>query len=418
MQRQKERRVVVTGYGSLSSLGNSANEIWDAITNYNVGYKHISHEDENIVAKYFGIIDTSLPLKRIPKSIRKFTPKFAKLGLLAAQEALNMAFESDASLDDAYDPFQRGVIFGTGWGGQDDTVNCSNLYNEERMASPFANIMGMHSVGTAAISLRWNLRGYQNTPVAACATGNIAIGDAYEIIRSGRAEMMLAGGGESIRDLFNVWSVDILGALSKEQTDVRKACAPFSLNRSGFVMSEGAAVLCIENYESAIQRGATLFAEIVGYGNYSDAYDITAPAEDIQARSLSIREACRSNRISPSDIDYVNAHGTSTPANDVNETNSLKDALGGFAYNIPISSTKSYTGHLVAGAGSLESIFCIKSIETGMIPATIHLDNPDPECDLNYVPNTHLFDQKVDVALNVNYGFGGANSALIFQRCV
>jgi len=274
----------------------------------------------------------------------------------------------------------------------------------------------MPNVATAAISMHWNLRGYQNTPVAACATGSIAIGDAFEKIRSGKARMMLAGGGESITQGFSVWSIDTLRALSKEQEDIRKACCPFSADRSGFVLSEGAAVLCLEDYESAVSRGANILAEITGYGSYSDARDITSPAEDMLARIQCVRAALQQAGLQPDGLQYINAHGTSTQLNDLNETNTLKLALGDAAKRIPASSTKSYTGHLIAAAGAMESIFSIRTLETGMMPATIHLDRADPACDLDYIPHEHRHSASIEHVMNINYGFGGANSALIFSK--
>lgn len=417
MDHKFSRRVVITGYGAVSSLGNSVDEIWNSIVHYRVGYQRETFSDPNIVAKYFGFIHNAPSTAKFPKSLMKCLPEFAKLGLVAADEAVAMAFGEKGNLDDFYDPFERGLIFGTGWAGQDALLSANESYRQDNWASPFSNLMAMPSVATAAISKYWNLRGYQNTPVAACATGSIALGDAYEIIRSGRAKMMLAGGSESIKSMFNVWTVDVLRALTKEQESTEKACCPFSLDRSGFVMSEGAAAVCLEDYESAKARGARILAEVKGYGNYSDAYDMTSPAEDLLARVMAINVACRNAGIDASDIDYINAHGTSTPLNDLNETNSLKRALGDLAYKIPMSSTKSYTGHMIAAAGCIESIFCLKSMETGLLPATIHLNNPDPACDLDYIPNTHRHSDSVNVTLNVNYGFGGANSALVFARC-
>ncbi len=416
MQKNAPRRVAVTGYGALCSLGNNSGEIWDSIVDYKIGYQQESFGDPSIVAKFFGFMRDKPPRKGIPKAILKFLPEFARLGMTAANEALTMAFGDDFCLDDVYDPFDRGVIFGTGWGGQDESTIENTSYRAEGMASPFCNLLVMPNVATAAMSMHWNLRGYQNTPVAACATGSIAVGDAFEIIRSGRAKIMLAGGGESIREDFCVWSIDALRALSKEQDTPEKACCPFSADRSGFVLSEGAAVVCLEDLESARTRGARILGEVIGYGNYSDARDITSPAEDLLARTRTIRTACAQAGLAPEDIDYINAHGTSTPLNDINETKALKLALGDAAYRIPTSSTKSYTGHLIAAAGALESIFCLKTLETGLMPATIHLNNPDPECDLDFIPNVHRRKEGIRHVLNVNYGFGGSNSALVFAK--
>lgn len=416
MQKSGPRRVAVTGYGALCSLGNSVDEIWDSISNYKVGYRREEFEGPNVVAKFFGFMHNKPVNKKIPKAILKFLPEHARLGMLAVDEAVSMAFGPGSNLDDFYDPFERGVIFGTGWAAQDESSLETVNYHETGLAAPLSNLLVMPNVGTAAISMRWNLRGYQNTAIAACATGSIAIGDAYEIIRSGRAKVMLAGGSESITRGFSVWTVDALRALSKEQETLEKACCPFSLDRSGFVLSEGAAVLCLEDLESARARGATILAEVTGYGNYSDARDITSPAEDLLARTRSIQAALAQAGISPAEIDYINAHGTSTPLNDLNETNTLKLALGDVARRVPISSTKSYTGHLIAAAGAIESIFSIKTLLTGLMPATIHLNRPDPECDLDFIPNEHRYRDDIRRVLNVNYGFGGANSALVFVR--
>ncbi|MFC3395331.1 beta-ketoacyl-[acyl-carrier-protein] synthase family protein [Brenneria rubrifaciens] len=411
-------RVVVTGYGGICPLGGNSQDIWNAILAYRLGYTLVSHPNEDVVAKFFGHIPFHVDVSRFSKKLLKYLPRFSRLGLIAADEALSMAFGKDSrrSLDEIYSPHERGVIFGTGWGGEDDIAENGEAYTRQSLASPLSNIMAMPSVGSAAISMNWNLCGYQNTPVAACASGSIAIGDAFEIIRSGRAKMMLAGGGESIRHPFSVWNIDILGALSKEQENERKACCPFSLDRSGFVLSEGAAVLCLEEYENAVTRGAPILAEIIGYSNFSDAWDVTAPDPNLNGRMMVIQTALSQSKVAVQDIDYINAHGTSTPLNDLNETLALKKSFGKSVYNIPISSTKSYTGHLIAASGAMESIFCVKAIEESIAPATLNLLNPDPECDLDFIPNKHRVLPRLETALNVNYGFGGSNSALLFSK--
>lgn len=415
MHHDERHRVAVTGYGGICALGNSVDEIWQSILDYRLGYRHYTLTDKKIVSKFFGRIESTPDLRRFPKSIRKFLPEFAKLGLLSADEAITMAFQG-ASPSSHYSPFDCGVIFGTGWGGIDCITDLHASYAQTGISSPFSCMMGMHSVGTAAMSMVWNLRGYQNTPVAACSTSSIALGDAYEHIRNGRTKMMLAGGAESLNGNFSIWGADILQALSKEQSDPRKACCPFSLERSGFIMAEGAGIICLENMTTARARGATILAEITGYANFSDAYDMTAPAEDMAARAACITSACAQAGIAGSDIGYINAHGTSTPLNDLNETRSIKKALGPTAFRIPVSSTKSYTGHLMGAAGIMESIFCIKTLNTGLIPATANLNVADSACDLDFVPNVHRQGQTVTHALNLNYGFGGANSALVFSR--
>jgi len=226
-----KRRVVVTGYGGICSLGMNSGDIWDAILKYRSGYAIEDHPDPSVTARFFGFIKPELDTSRVPKRILKVLPRLARLGMIAADEAMQMAF-AKVSIDEVYSPFDRGVIFGTGWGGLDETIDHHDEYRDEGLTNAFSNIYAMYSVASAAMSMHWNMRGYQNTPVAACATGSMAIGDAAEIIRQGRAKMMLAGGGESIRGAFNRWSVDVLGALSKEQEDLEKACCPFSKDRS------------------------------------------------------------------------------------------------------------------------------------------------------------------------------------------
>lgn len=415
MNRSDQRRVVVTGYGAICALGNNVSEIWSSIMNYQTGYHFQDFGNPNISARYFGFIKDKPRYKNIPKPVLKFLPEFARLSFYAANEAVQMAFGQQQPADH-YDPFDCGVIFGTGWGAQDESTRENATYRDEQLAYPFSNLLVMPNVATAAISMHWNLRGYQNTPVAACATGSIAIGDAFEKIRSGKAKMVLAGGGESITQGFSVWSIDTLRALSKEKEDIRKACCPFSADRSGFVLSEGAAVLCLEDYDSAVARGASILAEITGYGSYSDARDITSPAEDMLARIQCVRTAMQQAGLPPDGLQYINAHGTSTQLNDLNETNTLKLALGEAARRTPASSTKSYTGHLIAAAGAIESIFSIRTLETGMMPATIHLDRPDDACDLDYIPHEHRHATNIEHVMNINYGFGGANSALIFSK--
>ncbi|WMW81543.1 beta-ketoacyl-[acyl-carrier-protein] synthase family protein [Undibacterium cyanobacteriorum] len=413
-----ERRVVVTGYGAVSAMGNSAQEIWDGILSYRVGYQKHRFDDPSIKAKFFSLMENDRKrYAAFPKAVVKMLPEFAKNALVASKEALDMAFgNSDHLHQHVASPFDIGAIIGTGWGGMDSVNYNNNDYRESGMSSSFATLMSMHSVATAAVSLNWNIRGYQNTPVAACATGTIAIGDAYHVIKSGRAKVMLAGGSESLKEQFNVWSIDVIQALSKEQEDPQLACCPFSAKRSGFVLAEGAAVICLEEYEHAKARGANILGEIIGYGNFSDAFDMTAPAEDLQARKMAITRAMEEAKLAPEQISYVNLHGTSTPINDVNETNSIKAAFGAAAAGIPMSSTKSYTGHLIGAAGSIETIFCLKAIETGVIPATVHLQENDPACDLNYTPNHHRELKTLDHVLNLSFGFGGANCALLIKR--
>lgn len=411
------RRVVVTGYGAVTALGETAHEAWQSIMDYKIGYSKVEFSNPEIKARFFAFVQPNKQRYRaIPKAIQRALPAFAKNAVVAASEALHMAFGDTANMANHYAPHDCGLIIGTGWGGADETNQLRDEYKASGLGSPFGSLISMPSVATGACSLLWNLRGYQNTINAACATGTMAIGDAFEIIRSGRAKMMLAGGSETLVDETNVWNIDVLNALSKEKENAEQACCPFDKRRSGFILAEGAAVVCLEDYEHAVNRGARILGEISGYGNYSDATDFTAPAEDMASRVRSIEYALQQASKLGSDIGYINAHGTSTPLNDLNETNSIKKALGSTAYDIPISSTKSYSGHLISAAGSFETIICLKVLETGILPGTRNLLVPDPACDLNYLPNKHRQTDGVDTVLNLSFGFGGANAALVIER--
>ena len=413
--RAERRRVAITGYGAICSLGENSSEIWEAIMAYRVGYRRHEPSDSSIRARFFGFLDSRADRYRhLPRTLLRRLPEYARLAMVSAHEAVEMAFGGSPTR--AYDPFQCGVAIGTGWGGL-DSANCnSNDYRVTKLASSHSTIMSMNNVATAALSMHYKLRGYQTTPVAACASGAIAIGEAIHAIQRGDVRCMLAGGSESLREAFNVWSIDILEALTREPHDPQLACCPFNLGRSGFVLSEGAAVLCLEDLESARERGAQVLAELSGYGNYSDGHDFTAPVPDALGRVHVIRRALENAGRAPSEIDYINAHGTSTPLNDVNESQAIKAAFGEAARKVHISSTKSYTGHLIGAAGAIETLFCTKAIENQVVPATLHLTNPDPACDLDYTPNEHLTDARVNTCMNLSFGFGGANAALVIER--
>jgi len=408
------KRVVVTGYGSVTPLGATADESWRSIMAYRLGYHFVDKKASNINTHFLGLIDEEPSLKGIPAAIRRRLPRFARLTLGAARQAMAMAF-GDEPPQAFYDPLSCGVIMGSGWAGLDESYNAQTEFTATGVTSPFNCFFSMPSVTTAACSQFWGLNGYQNTVMAACATGTMVIGDAYEVIRSGKAKMMLAGTGESLISDCAVWNIDVLGALSKEKHDPQRASCPFSAHRSGFVLSEGAAVLCLEERESALVRGATILGEITGYANFSDAYDFTSPAEDCLARVHTIMQALHQAGLEPRQLDYINAHGTSTPLNDLNETQSLKMALDDAAYSVPVSSTKSYSGHLISAAGTFESIICLQAIEQGIMPATTNYQQPDESCDLDYIVDGHRAGD-IRRTLNLSFGFGGANAALILEK--
>ncbi|CAI0813260.1 3-oxoacyl-[acyl-carrier-protein] synthase 2 [Serratia quinivorans] len=414
----KRARVVVTGYGALTSLGENSEEIWSSILKNKLGYKLCPLSNPLIKSKYFAFLpENNERYGFIPKRILRALPFFAKNALVASHEAMTMAFKgSAASISDYYVSSQCGVILGTGWGGLDEAYQLRDHYRDIGFSNPLGSLISMPNIATAACTMMWNLRGYQNTINAACATGTIAIGEAYQAILQGRALMMLAGGSETLRNETNIWNIDSLNALSKEQNDITAASCPFDIRRSGFVLAEGAAVLCLEEMEHAKNRGAKIFGEITGYGNYSDASDYTSPAKDMQARINSIQFALGQADIKPTDIGYINAHGTSTQLNDINETNTIKSVFGESAYKTPISSTKGYSGHLISAAGSFESILCLKVLESNILPATANLIEKDDLCNLDYIPLVHRENCVVNKILNLSFGFGGANAALIIER--
>ncbi|MBH2641192.1 beta-ketoacyl-[acyl-carrier-protein] synthase family protein [Serratia ureilytica] len=413
-KERNTRRVVVTGYGAVTALGGNAQQNWQAIMANRLAYRYHDKSAAGIHARFFALLEAEPALEDVAARVSRRLPRFARLALAAASEAIDMAFSSGhVRPGHFYSSLDCGVIIGSGWGGQDEIMQNNADYLQSGMGQLFGCFHAMPNIATAICGQHWQLRGYQSSPAAACATGGIAIGDAFEVIRSGRASMMLAGASESLSGNGAIWNIDALRLLSREQKDITKASCPFSRERSGFVLAEGAAVLCLEEREAALARGATILGEVKGYGNFSDAFDLTAPAEDPQAKVKTIRWALEQAGLGNHEIDYINAHGTSTAQSDVNETVAIKAALGRDAYRMPISSTKSYTGHLLAASGSFEAIVCLQALQQQMMPATCHLHESDPECDLDYIREGHRRGRLRNV-MSLNFGFGGANAALVF----
>ncbi|EMH4109637.1 beta-ketoacyl-[acyl-carrier-protein] synthase family protein [Serratia ureilytica] len=413
-KERNTRRVVVTGYGAVTALGGNAQQNWQAIMANRLAYRYHDKSAAGIHARFFALLEAEPALEDVAARVSRRLPRFARLALAAASEAIDMAFSSGhVRPGHFYSSLDCGVIIGSGWGGQDEIMQNNADYLQSGMGQLFGCFHAMPNIATAICGQHWQLRGYQSSPAAACATGGIAIGDAFEVIRSGRASMMLAGASESLSGNGTIWNIDALRLLSREQKDITKASCPFSRERSGFVLAEGAAVLCLEEREAALARGATILGEVKGYGNFSDAFDLTAPAEDPQAKVKTIRWALEQAGLGNHEIDYINAHGTSTAQSDVNETAAIKAALGRDAYRTPISSTKSYTGHLLAASGSFEAIVCLQALQQQMMPATCHLHESDPECDLDYIREGHRRGRLRNV-MSLNFGFGGANAALVF----
>ncbi|MCC7585315.1 beta-ketoacyl-[acyl-carrier-protein] synthase family protein [Serratia sp. Lou2A] len=411
---EKIRRVVVTGYGAVTALGGNAQQNWLAIMASRLAYRYHDKSAAGIHARFFALLESEPPLEGVAARVSRRLPRFARLALAAAAEAIEMAFSSSyRGPAHFYSSLECGAIIGSGWGGQDEIMQNNADYLQSGLGQLFGCFHAMPNIATAMCGQHWLLRGYQGSPAAACATGGIAIGDAFEAIRSGRAAMMLAGASESLSGNGAIWNMDALRLLSREQKDITKASCPFSRDRNGFVLAEGAAVLCLEEREAALARGARILGEIKGYGNFSDAFDLTAPSKDPQAKVKTLQRALEQAGLGSHEIDYINAHGTSTLQNDVSETEAIKAALGHDAYRTPISSTKSYTGHLLGASGSFEAIVCLQALQQQVMPATCHLHAADPECDLDYIREGHRHGRLRHV-MSLSFGFGGANAALVF----
>nr|MBN1229699.1 beta-ketoacyl-ACP synthase II [Anaerolineae bacterium] len=405
------KRVVITGMGAISSLGHSVAENWQAALNGRSGAGPITLFDDsalpNKVAAEVKNLDPTQYLDR--REVRRLD-RYQWLALIAAQEALT---KSGLEISDS-NRTRIGVAVCSGVGGlraiEDETIK---LYNEgPRRLSPFAIPQIMTNGASSHISIKYGLQGPSFCVTSACASASDGIGVASQFIRSGIVDVMIAGGAESGITLFGISAFQQIGAYSQKTTQTP---SPFSRDRDGLIMGEGSAVLVLESLDHARLRGATILAELSGYGISADAFHITAPSEDGSGSAIAINRALTDAHLNPEDIDYVNAHGTGTLLNDAAETKSLKQALGQAAYSIPISSTKSMTGHLMGASAALEAVFAVKAIEDNAVPPTINYNEPDPECDLDYVPNTAR-EYPVRQVLSNSFGFGGHNSALIFSN--
>ncbi len=408
------RRVVVTGIGCICPLGNSVAESWEKLVNGVSGIGPITKFDpSDLSSRIAGEVKGFDGSKFFDKKELKRTDLFLQYAVAATEEALK-----DSGLDlDAIDRKQVGVLIGSGIGGlQTIQQNCEILATKgPRRISPFFIPMAIINMASAMVAMRFGFKGPQNAVVTACATGTNAIGDAFKIIARGDAPIVIAGGAEAAVCRLGVAGFSVMRALSTRNDEPEKASRPFDRDRDGFVIGEGAGIMVLEDYEHARKRGARIYAEIVGYGMSSDAYHITMPDETGEGAALAMERALKDAGVSPEEVDYINAHGTSTPLNDRTETLAIKRVFGDAAYRIPISSNKSMIGHLLGAAGAVEAIFTVLSIYHGIIPPTINHENPDPECDLDYVPN-HAREKEIKVAISNSFGFGGVNACLAFRK--
>ena len=408
------KRVVVTGLGALSPLGLNIEETWQGLLAGKSGAAPITHFDTSdhkttFAAPVKGFDGDQLFGRREARRMDRYTQFSLAAGLQAV---------GDAKLEINDENRDRiGVLIGTGIGGIGTLLEQAELMNERDASrvSPFLIPMMLADTAPGMIAINLGLRGPNMSVVTACATGSNALGEAAEIIRRGSADVMVAGGGEAAITKLTMAGMNSMGALSTRNDDPTKASRPFDANRDGFLMGEGAGVLILESLEHALARGANILAEISGYGTTDDAYHISAPAEGGEGAALCMQIALENAGLTVSDIHYINAHGTSTYLNDKGETAAIKTVFGERAYHIPVSSTKSMTGHLLGASGALEAAICVKVLNEGIIPPTINYESPDPECDLDYVPNKAR-QAEVKHALSNSFGFGGHNATLIISR--
>ena len=408
--KQLHRRVVVTGLGILSPIGNTVDDAWYSCIEGKSGITNIDIGLNDNPIKIGGRLKNFSPEDFLDsKEIRRIDP-FIQYGIIAA----NQSIEHSGILESNTDLTRVGVNFGAGIGGI-DTIEKNKILLEERgykKVSPFFVPGSIVNMISGLVSIKHGFMGPNTSVVTACSTGNHCIGTAARSIACGEAEVMIAGGAEMASTPLSIAGFIAARALSMSSDPVT-ASRPWDRDRDGFVLSDGAGSIVLEDFDHAKARGANIYAEIIGFGTSSDAHHMTAPPDDGRGAALAMSNAIADAEINSSDIDYINAHGTSTPLGDVAETIALKSVFG---ENVPqISSTKSMTGHTLGAAGAIESIFCIKVINEGIIPPTINLENPDPLCDLNYTPLTSI-NKEVNNAMNNSFGFGGTNSTLVFKK--
>jgi 3-oxoacyl-[acyl-carrier-protein] synthase II len=410
----ERKRVVVTGMGCISPLGNDVPTTWKRLLAGESGVGPITQFDASEFKTRFAaeVKDFDANAFLGHKDARRMD-RFAQMAVVATQQALE---QSGLEVGEA-DSYRVGAIIGSGIGGVGTLLAEAEKFAERgpRWVSPFMVPMMLPDTAAGQIAIHFGLRGPNLAVVTACASGSNAIGEATETIRRGAADAMIAGGAEGSIVAVAVAGFNVMDAISSRNDDPQAASRPFDLNRDGFVVGEGAASLVLESLEHAKARGATIIAEVVGYAATNDAFHITAPAENGVPAAECMRLALENAGLKPSQIDYINAHGTSTVLNDVSETAAIKSVFGEDAYDTPVSSTKSMTGHLLGAAGALEAMVCVKALQDGVMPPTINYEVPDPACDLDYVPN-HKREAKLSYVMSNSFGFGGHNACLVFAH--
>ncbi len=409
------RRVVITGIGAVTPLGSNAENFWQDLLAGRSGIRKIQQFDaSDMPCQIAGEIPDFVPTDYIPAKEARRMSRSSQIALAAVQIAVE-----DAGLEEPLAEHERiAVSLGTAVGGLDRSLESARVYREEGLSkvSPFTIPSSIANMSAFHIAKRYGARGPSTCIVTACATGTQIVGDAAETIRSGRADIVLAAGTEAMIQGFAVAGFSAMRALPTHYNDdPERASRPFDAMREGFVFSEGAAGLVIESLEGAQKRGAHIYAEIAGHASSSDAYHMAKPDPSGAGAIRTMRWALEDAQVSPDEVDYINAHGTSTPANDSVETLAIKSLFGEEAYEIPISSTKSMIGHPMGASGAIEAIVCALTIDRGAIHPTINLENPDPACDLDYVPN-EARDAEVNVVLSNSFGLGGQNACLVLKK--
>jgi len=408
------RRVVITGLGIVSPLGNCLEDAWKGICSGRSGIAEITRFDTTgFKTKIAGELKNFDPLTFVDSKERRRLDDFIIYALAASEMALN---DSGLVIDDR-NAEKVGVILGSAIGGlstmEKEKETILNL--GPKKMSPFAIPAVLANLAPGHVSIRFGAKGPISCVVTACASGNNAISDAFRTIACGYADAMIAGGTEAAVTPLTIAGFNAMRAISTRNEEPERASRPFDRDRDGFIVSEGCGILILEELSHALERGARIHAEIAGTGSTSDAFHMAAPPPGHAGAVRCMRLALQDAGMEPTDIDYINAHGTSTPLNDIYETDAIKKVFGGYSGKLAVSSTKSMTGHMLGAAGGVEAIFSVKAIQEGIVPPTINLDNPDPECDLNYTPHTAQR-RKIRAAMSNTFGFGGVNSVVVFKK--
>jgi 3-oxoacyl-[acyl-carrier-protein] synthase II len=411
------RRVVITGMGGLTPLGNSVAEFWQGCVDGRSGIDYISLIEPEVYMNYpvhiSGEVHDFEPTRYMERRDARRMARFSQLAVAATRQAIE-----DADLDlDSVDRERVGVLIGNGIGGMPNTDAAMRtiLSRGGMRLDPLYLAKMLPNMAAAQVAMIFGAKGFSSTTMTACAASTQALGEARDVIRLGRAEVMLAGGTEAGISELGLSGFAVMRALSTRNDAPQKASRPFDAGRDGFVAAEGSAMLVLESLEHARGRGARILAELAGYAASNDGYHLVAPSPGGEGAVRAMRWALEEAAVQPEEVDYVNAHGTSTPLNDPSETLAIKAAFGEHAYRVPISSTKSMIGHAMGASGALESLACVMTLQTGIIHPTINQEQADPECDLDYVPNTPRR-AEVRVVLKNSFGFGGQNACLVFKR--